>query len=142
MKSLNQAMIIGNLTRDPELRYTPTGTAVASFGVATNRSWVGKDGKKAEEVDFHNIVVWGKLGEICSQYLTKGSKVYLKGRMQTRKYTDKNGIDRYSFEIIADEMIMLSSKKSETEKHVMENIIEPPENTQGEEVVNPEEIPF
>ena len=105
--NLNKAMIIGNLTRDPELRNTPAGVAVASFSVATNQVWNDQNGQKQERVEFHNIVVWRKLAEICGQYLKKGSKIYIEGRLQTRDWVGQDSIKRYRTEIIADNMIML-----------------------------------
>ncbi|MFA5188159.1 MAG: single-stranded DNA-binding protein [Patescibacteria group bacterium] len=108
--NLNKAMIIGNLTRDPEVRTTPSGVSVASFGVATNFVWKDANGQKQEKAEFHNIVAWRKLADIIGQYLKKGSKVYIEGRMQTRDWTGQDGIKRYRTEIIADNMIMLDSK--------------------------------
>lgn len=105
--NLNRAMIIGNLTRDPEVRTTTTGQNVASFGVATNHSWTDKSGQKQERAEFHNIVVWGKLAEICGQYLSKGRKVYIEGRLQTREWEGQDGAKRNRTEIIAENMIML-----------------------------------
>lgn len=107
MFSLNRATIIGNLTRDPELKQTPSGQSVCSFGVATNRSWTGQDGQKQEATEFHNIVAWGKLALICSQYLTKGRKVYIEGRLQTHDWEGQDGVRRYRTEIIAESMIIL-----------------------------------
>jgi single-strand DNA-binding protein len=109
-KSLNVAMIIGNLTRDPEMRYTPNGKAVTSFGVATNREWTDSTGSKKDEAEFHNVVAWAKLGEICNQYLKKGTKVYVQGRIQTHTWDDQQGQKHYRTEIIADEMIILSGR--------------------------------
>lgn len=106
-KSVNTATILGNLTRDPELRYTPAGHAVCSFGVATNRTWKTADGAEREDVEFHNVVTWNKLAEICSQYLTKGQKVYIQGRLQTRTWEGKDGNSRSRTEIVADDMVML-----------------------------------
>ena len=100
-------MIIGNLTRDPEVRTTAGGTNVASFGVATNYTWNDANGQKQEKVEFHNIVAWGKLADICGQYLGKGRKVYIEGRLQTREWEGKDGIKRRTTEIIAENMIML-----------------------------------
>lgn len=100
-------MIIGNLTRDPETRTTPQGANVTSFSVATNFVWTDSNGQKQEKVEFHNIVAWRKLGEICAQYLKKGSKVYIEGRIQTRDWEGQDGIKRYRTEIIAENMIML-----------------------------------
>jgi len=105
--NLNKAMIIGNLTRDPELKNTPNGQNVASFSIATNLVWTDQSGQKQEKVEFHNIVAWRKLAEICGQYLRKGSKVYLEGRLQTRDWVGQDGVKRYRTEIVADNMIML-----------------------------------
>lgn len=107
MYSLNRATILGNLTRDPELRQTPSGQSVCTFGVATNRSWNDAAGNKQEASEFHNVVAWGKLAEICGQYLNKGKKVYIEGRLQTRDWEGQDGIKRYRTEIITENMIML-----------------------------------
>jgi single-strand DNA-binding protein len=106
--SLNKATIIGNLTRDPELKQIPSGQSVCSFGVATNRVWNDKQGQKQEAVEFHNVVAWSRLAEICAQYLTKGKKVYIDGRLQTRDWEGQDGVRRYRTEIVAENMIMLS----------------------------------
>ncbi len=113
MKSLNRVQLIGNLTRDPELRYTPSGKPVCTFGLATNRSWNTDSGEKHEETEFHKIVAWNKLGELCSQFLVKGRKVYVEGRLQTRKWKTQEGQDRETTEIVIDDMILLDSKKPE-----------------------------
>lgn len=105
--NLNKAMIIGNLTRDPEVRNTPSGQMVASFSVATSQVWNDQSGQKQEKVEYHNIVMWRRLAEICSQYLRKGSKVYVEGRLQTREWTGQDNIKRYRTEIIGENMIML-----------------------------------
>jgi len=105
--NLNRAMIIGNLTRDPELRTTPNGQSVCSFGVATNRNWTDPSGQKQEQVEFHNVVAWARLAEICSQYLGKGRKVYIEGRLQTREWEGQDGQKRNRTEIVAENMIML-----------------------------------
>lgn len=110
-RSLNKVIIIGNLTRDPELRYTPQGTAVCTFGVATNREWTTDGGEKREEAEFHRIVVWNKLAEICSQMLFKGSKVYLEGRLQTRTWTGTDQHERTTTEIVVSDMIKLDSRR-------------------------------
>jgi len=111
--SLNKVQIIGNLTRDPEMRNTPGGAAVTTFSVATNFTWTDQSGQKQERVEFHNVVVWRKLAEICAQYLKKGSKVYVEGRLQTRDWTGDDGIKKYKTEIVGDNLIMLD-KKGET----------------------------
>lgn len=108
--NLNKAMIIGNLTRDPEIRNTPSGQQVASFSVATNFVWNDQAGKKNEKVEFHNIIAWRRLAEICSQYLHKGSKIYVEGRLQTTDWTGQDGVKRYRTEIVAENLIMLDSK--------------------------------
>jgi len=105
--NLNKAMIIGNLTREPEVRTTPSGVTVASFGVATNFVWTDQSGQKQERAEFHNVVAWRKLADICGRYLKKGSKVYIEGRLQTRSWEDQSGVKRYRTEIVADNMIML-----------------------------------
>lgn len=109
-RSLNMVQLIGNLTRDPELRYTPNGTAVCTIGLATNRSWSTQDGggQRQEETTFHRIVVWSKLAEICGQYLKKGNKAYVQGRLQNRKWTAKDGSEKETVEIVADQVIILS----------------------------------
>lgn len=112
-RSLNRVQLIGNLTRDPELRYTPSGTAVCSFSIATNRNWTTDSGEKKEEVEFHRIIAWNKLGELCSQFLVKGRKVYVEGRLATRSWTGQDGASRSTTEIVIDDMILLDSKKPE-----------------------------
>lgn len=111
-RSLNKVTLIGNLTHDPELRYTPTGAAVCTFSLATSRGWTTDTGEKREETEFHRIVAWRKLAEICGQYLVKGKKIYLEGHLATRKWTTKDGQERTTTEIIMDDMIMLDSKRA------------------------------
>lgn len=107
-------MLIGNLTRDVELRYTPSGTAVATFGLATNRSWsTGDGGERQEETQFHRIVAWSKLAEICGQLLFKGRKVFIEGRLQTRKWTSQDGAQRETTEIVAENMMILDTRNRE-----------------------------
>lgn len=108
---LNRAMIIGNVTRDPEVRTTPTGQTVCSFGIATNQQWTDAQGQKQQRTEFHNIVAWGKLAEICGQYLGKGRKTYIEGRLQTREWEAPDGQKRNRTEIVADNMIMLDRKE-------------------------------
>lgn len=116
-KSLNKAILIGNLTRDVEKRITPSGTAVASFGLATNRSWTTDNGEKHEETEFHQIVAWNKLAELCEQLLHKGTKVYLEGRLTTREWAGKDGQKRQRTEIVAEDLIVLDNKgKEQAEK--------------------------
>jgi single-strand DNA-binding protein len=108
-------MIIGNITRDPELKTTPQGTSVASFSVATNLTWKDSSGQRQEKAEFHNIVAWRKLAEICGKYLHRGSKVYIEGRLQTRDWQGQDGVKRYRTEIIADNMVMLDRKGANTD---------------------------
>ena len=114
-RSLNKVTLIGNLTRDPELRYTPQGTAVCTFGLATNRQWTTESGEKREEADFHRIVSWNKLAELCAQLLTKGRKTYVEGRIQTRSWTAKDGTQRTTTEIVMSNMIILDSRRGAVE---------------------------
>lgn len=112
-KSLNKVMLIGNLGKDPELRFTSSGVAVATFTIATNESWKDQEGNLQERTEWHNIVAWRKLAEICGEWLKKGKKVYIEGRIQTRSYDDKNtGAKKYMTEIVADSMIMLDGKSA------------------------------
>lgn len=104
-------MLIGNLTRDPELRYTPTGAAVCTIGLATNRYWTTESGEKKEETEFHRVVAWNKLAELCSQLLTKGRKVYVEGRLRTTSWQSQDGSQRNTTEIVIDDMILLDSRR-------------------------------
>jgi single-strand DNA-binding protein len=99
--SVNKVILVGRLGQNPEVRYTPSGAAVANFSVATNESWVDKSGQKQERTEWHRIVVWGKLAELCSQYLTKGRQAYVEGRLQTREWQDKDGVKKYTTEVQA-----------------------------------------
>lgn len=109
-RSLNKVLLIGNLTRDPEIRYTSSGAAVCSFGMATNRSWKDAEGEIREEAEFHNLVSWNKMAEVCYQILAKGMKVYIEGELRTRSWDDESGNTRYRTEIKLNEMILLDSK--------------------------------
>ena len=126
-RSLNKVMLIGNLTRDPELRYTPQGTAVCSFGVATNRSWMPSDSsERREETEFHRIVAWNKLAELCSQLLSKGRKVYIEGRLQTRSWESPDGEKRQATEVVAEDMVILDARRQpEGESEGASNAKEP-----------------
>ena len=109
MASLNKCLLIGNLTRDPEVRYLPNSDAVCNFAIATSETWKDKSGVKQEKTEFHNIVMYRKLAEIAGEYLKKGAPVYIEGRLQTRKW-EKDGVTRYTTEIIGDSMQMLGGK--------------------------------
>ncbi len=146
---LNKVMIIGRLTRDPELRNTPTGKAVATIGLATNRIWIDANGQKQKQVEYHNVVMWGKLAEICHQYLRKGGKMYVEGRLQTREWTGQDGVKRYRTEIVGENMIMLDSRPAGSVGNVAasgaanEPVIMPDAPQEViEEEVKVEDIPF
>ena len=130
-RSLNKVILIGNLTRDPELRYTPSGTAVCTLGLATNRSWTTQTGETREETEFHRIVAWNKLGELCSQLLSKGRKTYVEGRLATHSWTAQDGSQRTTTEIVIDDMIILDSKKFA--KETAEGVTVSEEAVQSEE---------
>ncbi|MEJ5224572.1 MAG: single-stranded DNA-binding protein [Anaerolineales bacterium] len=124
-RSLNKVMIIGHLGRDPEMRYTPSGRPVTTFTVATSRSWNTVDGERHTETEWFNIVAWGNLAEICKQYLTKGQQVYIEGRLQTRKWDDKEGNRHYTTEVVAQEMMMLGDRKDNNNQNHAEDANEP-----------------
>lgn len=127
-RSINKVILIGNLTRDPELKYTPAGTAVCSFGVATNRSWSTTSGELKEDVQFHRIVAWQKLAELCSKILAKGRKIYLEGRLTYRTYIGKDNIQRSITEIILDDFVVCDDRRK------VEEVVE---SAQPEEEVEP-----
>ncbi len=112
-RSLNKVMLIGNLTRDPELRYTPTGAAVCTLGIATNRAWTTESGEKKEEVEYHRVIAWNKLAELCSQLLAKGRKIYVEGRLKTNSWTGQDGSQRTTTEIIIEDMMILDPRRVE-----------------------------
>jgi len=161
-RSLNRAQLIGNLTRDPELRYTPSGTAVCSFSIATNRNWTTDTGEKKEEVEFHRIVAWNKLAELCSQFLTKGRKVFVEGRITTRSWDAQDGTKKQTTEIIINDMILLDNRRPGTEEPAAEEAVseeepkaktpakkvtkekeeEPVQTAPSEDEVAPDDIPF
>jgi single-strand DNA-binding protein len=123
-RGLNKVMIIGNLGRDPEMRYTPSGKPVTTFSVATSRTWNTSEGEKREETEWFNVVAWSSLAEICKQYLTKGQQVYIEGRLQTRRWDDQEGNKRTSIEIVANEMIILSERRDAAESSAESESIE------------------
>ena len=135
MHSLNKAQIIGNLTRDPELKKTPNDQSVCTLGVATNRYWTDSSGNKKDEAEYHNVVCWGKLAEICAEYLQKGTKVFFEGRLQTRQWEDEGGIKHHRTEIVAQDMIILSPKGDKA-------FSSEPEAAPAKSAVTPEDLPF
>ncbi len=114
-RGLNKVLIIGNLGRDPEMRYTPSGRPVTTFSVATSRNWTTAEGERRSETEWFNIVAWGSLAEICNQYLKKGQQVYVEGRLQTRHWEDDQGNKRSATEVVAREMIMLNERREKSE---------------------------
>jgi len=142
-RSLNRVIIIGNLTRDPELKYTPNGTAVCTFGVATNRTWTTADGQQKEDVQYHRIVAWQKLAELCGKLLNKGKKVFLEGRLTYRTFVGRDGQERNITEIVLDDFIVFSDgkrvsptetpEKREEEKPTTENTTSIEELTSSKE---------
>ncbi|MGD8603593.1 MAG: single-stranded DNA-binding protein [Anaerolineales bacterium] len=115
-RGMNKVMIIGNLGRDPEMRYTPSGRPVTTFSVATSRSWHSADGERHEDTEWFNVVAWGNLAEICNSYLHKGQQVYVEGRLQTRRWEDSDGNKHFAIELVAREMIMLGDRKDVPEE--------------------------
>jgi single-strand DNA-binding protein len=149
---LNKVMLIGNVTQDPEIRSTPNGNSVTSFSLATNFFWTDQTGAKQEKAEFHNIVAWRRLAEIIGQYVRKGSKIYIEGRLQTRSWDDPSGIKKYRTEVIAENMIMLDRKGSDSSpKKPSSDYNETPMPTEqpvasservDEEEISVEDIPF
>jgi single-strand DNA-binding protein len=116
-RGLNKVMIIGHLGKDPEMRYTPSGRPVTTFTVAVSRTWNSADGERHSETEWFNVVAWGNLAEICKQYLVKGQQVYIEGRLQTRRWDDKEGQKHTSVEIVANEMMMLGDRRDAANNH-------------------------
>lgn len=159
-RSINRVQLLGNLTRDPELKYTPNGAAVCTFGIATNRSWATQEGQTKEETQFHRIVSWGKLAELCAKLLTKGRKVYVEGRLAYRSFIGKDGQQKSITEIVLDDFIVfgdgrrmatgeekVEEKNEEVKEPVVEKEVKPSngaskESDDEEEIINPEDIPF
>ncbi len=147
--NLNKAMLIGNLTRDPEMRNTPSGQNVASFSIATNLVWTDQSGQQQKKTEFHNIIAWRKLADICAKYLHKGSKVFIEGRLQTSDWSGQDGVKRYRTEIVTENMIMLDSKgaapfggPSTGSSNGSEATIEIPDENIDDEEIRVENIPF
>lgn len=148
--NLNKVMLIGNVTRDPELRNVASGQAVTSFSIATNLVWTDQSGQQQKKTEFHNIVAWRKLAEVCAKYLHKGSKVYVEGRLQTTDWTDQSGNKRYRTEVVIENMIMLDSKggtpmggnQNTASANNQEATIEIPEDVMDDEEIRVENIPF
>jgi single-strand DNA-binding protein len=152
--NFNKAFVLGNVTRDPELRTTPSGQSVASFGIATNRIWKSQSGERQKSAEFHNVVAWGRLAEICHQYLKKGSLVFVEGRIQTRSWQDQNsGQKRFRTEIVAETMQLgprgagtntggTGENAEEASQPMNQEPIETVQYPGDEDEIKPEEIPF
>jgi len=138
-RSLNKAQLIGNLTRTPELKYTPSGSAYCTFGIATNREWK-VDGENKQQTDYHNIVAWQKLGELCAQLLKKGTKVFVEGRIQNREWDGQDGQKVKRTEIVIEDMIILDSKKGATDSSTKEESV--PEEVNSIDEINTDDLPF
>jgi single-strand DNA-binding protein len=145
MKSINEVELLGNLTRDPELRYTPNGNPVIDFSVATNRQWFDKTTQeKKEAVDFHEVVFWGKAAEIINQFVVKGSKILVKGRLQTESFDGKDGVRRYKTKIVGNDFILFGKKGDEAPAEAVsaEPKVEQKEEKSESKEVSPDDIPF
>lgn len=152
VRSLNKVQLIGNLTRDPEMRYTTNGTPVVTFGMATNKSWKDQEGNVKETAEFHNIVAWNKIAEICQQLLAKGMKVYIEGSLTTRSWESDDGSTRYKTEVRVDDMILLDSKGREgagideseapQEEEAEEEVPEVEEEESNEDPLEDSDLPF
>ncbi len=154
-RSMNKVILIGNLTRDPELKYTPNGTAVCTFGVATNRSWTTQDGQVKEDVQYHRVVAWQKLAELCGKILGKGRKIYMEGRLTYRSFVGKDGQQRSITEIVLDDFIVFDGnrkapgeqgeaphKEQEAAPAPHTEHVEAAPTEEHNETVNPDDIPF
>lgn len=140
---LNRATLIGRLTRDPELRSTTTGKTVATLSVVTNRAWNDQQGQKQEQAEFHNCVLWGKLADIAGQYLAKGRRVYIEGRIQTRDWTDQSGVKKYRTEIVGENLIMLDGPRGDgSAPQSSGNSAPMPDDDGGSDEIKVEDIPF
>lgn len=149
-RSINRVILLGNLTRDPELKHTPGGTAVCTFGLATNRTWTTADGQTKEEAQYHRIVAWQKLAELCAKLLVKGKKVYLEGRITYRDYTTKEGVKKTVAEIVLDDFIVFNEGKraegpaeeTPTDDFAMDEPLDISLSNSSKDDVGPDDIPF
>jgi single-strand DNA-binding protein len=148
MAGLNKVILIGNLGRDPELRYTPNGSPVAEFSLATSEKWKDKEGNPQERTEWHNVVAWGRQAEICGEYLHKGRQVYVEGRIQTRSWDDKDGNKRYKTEVVARQVLMLGARGEGQGPGAKADKAEPQKSSPPDTVSEPdpdysdEDIPF
>lgn len=144
MRSINKVIIIGNVTRDPEMRQTPNGQNVVTFGLATNREWITRDGRKQTSAEFHDLVAWAKLAEICHQYLKKGKLVYIEGYLKTRSWDTPEGLKKFRTEVVVQDMIMLDKRGDDLVQYIPETEYDSdeqePTNTQETENSNKKEL--
>lgn len=141
---VNKVILIGNITKDPEIKTLPSGSGVASFSLATNRTWKDKDGGKKEQAEYHNIVIFGGLSDVVSKYCKKGMKVYVEGRLQTRSWDDQNGVKKFRTEIIGENLSMLSRIEKDNTQEIKQELSDVTHETvqYDEESINIEDIPF
>ena len=137
-RGLNKVQIIGHLGKEPEMRYTPSGKPVTTFTVAVSRSWNSADGERHSETEWFNVVAWGNLAEICKQYLTKGQQVYIEGRLQTRRWDDKEGTKHTNVEVVANEMMMLGDRRDHNNSQSSPDS----DTVEGASETNEDEFPF
>jgi single-strand DNA-binding protein len=146
MASLNKVMLIGNLGRDPEVRFTPDGSPVASFSIATSEAWTDKNGTRQERTEWHNIVAWNKLADLAKRYLTKGRPVYVEGRIRTREWDDRDGNKRRTTEIVATQMVLLGSRppgaESSASPQPVQRAVPDAEPALSDSTITDEDIPF
>jgi single-strand DNA-binding protein len=147
MSSLNKIILIGNLGRDPEIRYTPEGSQVATFSIATSESWTDKSGTRQERTDWHNITAWNKLADLCKRFLVKGRQVYVEGRIHYREFTDRDGNKRSKTEITASQIVLLGSRSQNADSGAqpMEpigNVASEPDQAFGDAGITDSDIPF
>ena len=140
-RGINKVILVGRLGKDPEMKYTQGGTAVARFSLATDETWKDQAGEKQQRTEWHNIVAWRKLAEICGQYLTKGQLVYIEGKLQTRKWEDKEGFKHHASEVVADKMVMLGSKAEVEPKAAAATATASPV-TEADLEITDDDIPF
>jgi len=141
-RGLNKIQIIGHLGKEPEMRYTPSGRPVTTFTVAVSRTWNTGDGERHSETEWFNVVAWGNLAEICKQYLNKGQQVYVEGRLQTRRWDDKEGVKHTSVEIVANEMMMVGDRADRRDQSNQAQQASEPGTNENEMTTNEDEFPF
>jgi single-strand DNA-binding protein len=148
MASVNKVILVGRLGKDPELKYTQGGTPVANFSLATDETWTDQSGEKQQRTEWHNIVAWKKLAEICGQYVKKGQQIYIEGKIQTRKWEDKDGNSRYTTEVVASNLVLLGKKEGggneETDQKARKTAPKKgaPKKEEGDQEITDDDIPF